>query len=106
MPVLRGQKLMGLEDAARLVKDGDQVIFHGGMDATPMAFLRQLVRNGVTGLHTLGVIGGAINLDMLIGSGTSATTETCSLGFGKYARVGPNYERFQKAGETTMLDNT
>lgn len=106
MPVLRGQKLMSLEDAARLVKDGDQVIFHGGMDATPMAMLRQLVRNGVRGLHAIGVIGGAINLDLLIGAGVSTTTETCSLGFGKYARVAPNYERQQKAGDTLMLDNT
>lgn len=106
MPVVRGQKLMRLEDAARLVKDGDQVIFHGGLDATPMAMLRQLVRNGVRDLHTVGVVGAAINLDLLMAAGVSATTETCSFGFGKYARVAPNYERLQKAGRAVMKDNT
>jgi glutaconate CoA-transferase subunit A len=99
-------KLVSLEKAATIVRQGDQVIFNGGMDWTPMALLRQLVRNGVGELHTVGVVGGAMNLDFLIGAGLTATVETCSLGFGGYARVAPNYERYQKASRVKMKDNT
>ncbi|MBI4299038.1 MAG: hypothetical protein HY666_04675 [Chloroflexi bacterium] len=99
-------KLVSLEDAAKIVKDGNQIIFHGGMDFTPMALLRQLLRNGVRDLSTIGVVGGAMNLDLLIGAGATATVETCSLGFEKYARVAPNYLRYQKAGRVKMKDNT
>ena len=100
------EKLVSLEDAAKIVKDGSQVIFHGGMDFTPMAMLRQLVRDGVKDLHTIGVVGGAMNLDFLIGAGANATVETCDLGFGQFARVAPNYLRYQKAGRVKMKDNT
>jgi glutaconate CoA-transferase subunit A len=100
------EKLVSLEQAAKIVRDGDQIIFNGGMDWTPMALLRELVRKNVKNLHTIAVVGGAINLDLLIGAGATATVETCSLGFGSYARVAPNYERYQKAGRVKMKDNT
>lgn len=100
------EKLVSLERAASIVRDGDQVIFNGGMDWTPMALLRQLVRNGVSGLHTVGVVGGAMNLDFLIGAGLTATVETCSMGFDRYARVAPNYERYQKTSRVKAKDNT
>jgi len=100
------EKLGSLEQAAKIVRDGDRIIFNGDMDWAPMALLRELVRNGIQNLHTIGVVGGAINLDFLIGAGATATVETCSLGFGKYARLAPNYERYQKAGRVKMKDNT
>ena len=100
------EKLVGLEQATKIVRDGDQVIFSGGMDWTPMALLRELVRKGVKDLNTVGVVGGAMNLDFLIGAGATATVQTCSLGFGGLARVAPKYDRYQKAGRVKMLDNT
>jgi acyl CoA:acetate/3-ketoacid CoA transferase alpha subunit len=100
------ERLMSLEKAATIVRSGDQIVFNGSMDWTPMAMLRQLARNGVSGLHTVAVVGGAMNLDFLIGAGLTETVETCSLGFGGYARVAPNYERYQKAGRVKMKDNT
>lgn len=100
------EKLWSLEQAAKMIRDGDQIIFNGDMDWTPMALLRELVRNCVKSFHTIGVVGGAINLDFLIGAGATATVETCSLAFGRYARVAPNYERYQKAGRVKMKDNT
>ena len=100
------EKLVSLKQAANMVRDGDQIIFNGAMDWTPMALLRELVRNGIRNLHTVGVVGGALNLDFLIGAGATATVETCSLDFGKYARLAPNYERYQKASRIKMKDNT
>ncbi len=100
------EKLVSLEQASKIVRDGSQVVFSGGMDWTPMAMIRQLVRNDVKELTTYGVVGGSMNLDFLIGAGATATVETCSLGFGSFSRVAPNYERYQKAGRVNMLDNT
>ena len=100
------EKLVSLEQAVKIVRDGDQVIFSGGMDWTPMALLRELVRKGTKDLNTLGVVGGAMNLDFLVGAGATKTIETCSFGFGSLSRVAPNYERYQKAGRVKMLDNT
>jgi glutaconate CoA-transferase subunit A len=100
------EKLVSLAEAAKIVRDGDQIIFNGDLAWTPMALLRELVRNGVKNLQTVGVVGGAMNLDFLIGAGSTATVETCSLGFGRYARLAPNYERYQKAGRVKMKDNT
>jgi len=100
------EKLVSLEQAAEMIRDGDQIIFNGDMNWTPTALLRELVRKKIRNLHTIGVVGGAMNLDFLIGAGATATVETCSLGFGRYARVAPNYERYQKAGRVKMKDNT
>ena len=99
-------KLVTIEQAAGIVRQGDRVIFNGGMDWTPMALLRELVRQGTGELRTLGVVGGAMNLDFLIGADATATLETCSLGFGDLARVAPNYERFRKSGRVEMKENT
>ncbi len=100
------EKLVSLEQAVGIVKDGDQVVFVGGMDWTPMAAMRELARRGVRGLTAMGVVGGAMNLDFLLGAGVANTVETCSLGFEDYSRVAPNYDRLQKAGDIHMLDNT
>ena len=100
------EKLVTLDQAAKTIRGGDQVIFNGGMDWTPMALLRELVRSGVKGLNTIGVVGGAMNLDFLIGAGVTTTVETCSLGFDSFARIAPNYDRYQKAGRVKMKDNT
>ncbi|MCH8801985.1 MAG: hypothetical protein IH963_13875, partial [Chloroflexi bacterium] len=52
------EKLVGIEQAAKIVKDGDHVVFNGSMDWTPMAMLRELVRREVRGVTALGVVGG------------------------------------------------
>ena len=100
------EKLIPLEQVSKLVRDGDQVLMMGGMDFTPMAVLREIVRAGVRDLNTVGVVGGAMNLDFLIGAGLTNTVETCDLSLAPYTRVAPNYLRYQKAGRVKMKDNT
>ena len=100
------EKLVGIGQAAKIVRDGDHVVFNGSMDWTPMALLRELVRREVRGVTALGVVGGAMNLDFLLGTRVADQVETCSLGFGDFARVAPNYARLQKEGRMRMLDNT
>lgn len=99
-------KLTTLEQAAKLVRNGDKVIMMGGLDYTPMALLREIVRGGTSDLNTLGVVGASLNLDFLVGAGRTATVETCDFNFQPFARVAPNYLRLQKQGRIKMKDNT
>lgn len=61
-------KTRNAADAALLVKDGAQVVMSAGMQRAPMAIIRQLVRQGAKALRLAGVVGGAINLDFLVGA--------------------------------------
>jgi len=99
-------KLVGLEAAARMVRDGDQVAMSAGFQFSPMAMLRELARSGVRDLHTIGVVGGSINLDFLVGTGQTKTIECCSIGFEPFARNAPNFDRFLKEGRIYAMDNT
>ena len=99
-------KLRTLEEAARLVKDGDQVVMSANMNKSPMALLRQLVRQGTKNLRTVGVVGGEINLDFLVGTGCTASVDTCSVSLGTFARTGPNFARYVMEGRVRALDNT
>jgi len=99
-------KILPIEQAVELVKDGDQIIMMGGLDYTPMALMRQIVRSGTSGLEMVGVVGASLNLDFLVGSGSVATVETCDFNFQPFARVAPNYLRYQKEGRIRMKDNT
>ncbi len=100
------EKLVSLEQAAKLVRNGDKVIMMGGLDYTPMALLREIVRDGTSDLNTLGVVGASLNLDFLVGAGRTASVETCDFNFQPFARVAPNYLRLQKQGRIKMKDNT
>ena len=100
------EKLVTLEQAASLVRTGDKVIMMGGLDNTPMALLREIVRGETTELNTVGVVGASMNLDFLVGAGRTATVETCDFNFQPFARVAPNYLRLHKEGRVKMRDNT
>ena len=100
------QKLIGIKRAVNIVKHGDTIVFNGSMDWTPMALIRELVRQKLRQITAIGVVSGAMNLDFLLGAGVATEVETCSLGFDKFARVAPNYSRLLKEGRIRMLDNT
>jgi glutaconate CoA-transferase subunit A len=95
-----------LEAAAALVRDGAQVVMSAGMARAPMALLRQLVRRRARGLRLVGVVGGEINLDFLVGAGAAASVDTCSVTLGTFARTGPNFARWVTQGRVRALDNT
>ena len=62
-------KIVSMDSAASLIRDGDQIVMSGGMDWTPMALLRAAVRRDIRGLRAVGVVGGTIDMDFLIGAG-------------------------------------
>jgi acyl CoA:acetate/3-ketoacid CoA transferase alpha subunit len=95
-----------IEAAAALVQDHHQVVMSAGNERPPMALLRQIVRQGTTGLRAVGVVGGEINLDFLVGAGAADVIDTCSVTLGPFARTGPNFARHVTAGRITAMDNT
>ncbi len=99
-------KLNTIEEAAAGVKSGAQVVMSANMHRSPMALLRQVVRQGTRDLRVIGVVGGEINIDFLVGAGAVRVVDTCSVTLGEFARTGPNFARYVQAGRVKALDNT
>ena len=95
-----------IQQAAALVANGQQVVMSAGMERAPMALLRQLARDGRRNLRLVGVVGGAINMDFLVGAGVAESVDTCSVTLGAFARTGPNFQRHVQQGRIKMMDNT
>jgi acyl CoA:acetate/3-ketoacid CoA transferase alpha subunit len=99
-------KLKTLKEAASQVKSGTRLVMSANMQRSPMAFLREVVRQGADNLRVIGVVGGEINIDFLVGAGAVGVVDTCSVTLGGYARTGPNFARYVTAGRVRALDNT
>ncbi len=99
-------KLKTLQEAATQVKSGTRLVMSANMQRSPMAFLREVVRQGADRLRVIGVVGGDINIDFLVGAGAVAVVDTCSVTLGEFARTGPNFARNVVAGRVRSLDNT
>jgi acyl CoA:acetate/3-ketoacid CoA transferase alpha subunit len=76
------------------------------LQRSPMAFLREVVRQKVSDLRVIGVVGGDLNIDFLVGAGAVSVVDTCSVTLGEFARTGPNFARYVEAGRVRSLDNT
>jgi len=99
-------KLKSLQEAAAGVKNGARLVMSANLHRPPMAFLRELVRRKVRDLRVIGVVGGELNIDFLVGAGAVAVVDTCSVTMGEFARTGPNFARYVTAGRVRSLDNT
>lgn len=94
-------KVASLAEAAALVADGDRIGF-GGSNAVwrrPLAFVRELVRQGRRGLHLHNMIGG-VEIDLLVGAGAVASTNCCYVGLDEFGRG----ERFQRAAASGAVE--
>jgi len=99
-------KLLPLKEASSLVSDGDAVAMTTvAVDGAPMAFLREIIRNGARELKAVGVTGGGLNIDLLIGAGVVSTVEICHSAMGSYG-LSPNFKRKVEAGLFHPTDNT
>jgi acyl CoA:acetate/3-ketoacid CoA transferase alpha subunit len=99
-------KVQPLAQAAACVRDGMRLVMSANLHRPPMAFLRELVRRRVRNLRVIGVVGGDLNIDFLVGAGAVAAVDTCSVTMGEFARTGPNFERYVLASRVRALDNT
>lgn len=99
-------KLKPLHEAAACVKDGARLVMSANLQRPPMAFLREIVRRKVRNLRVIGVVGGDLNIDFLVGAGAASIVDTCSVTMGEFARTGPNFARYVLSGRVRALDNT
>lgn len=99
-------KLVPMDVAATMVRDDSKIIMSAGFAFAPMAMLREIARRGPTNLHQIGVVGGSLNLDFLIGAGQVSVLETCGFGFEPFQNEAPNFNRFLKSGRIYSMDNT
>ena len=99
-------KLTNLKDAAAAVKSGMRLVMSANIERSPMAFLREAVRQRIDKLRVIGVVGGDLNIDFLVGAGAVSVVDTCSVTLGPFARTGPNFARYVQAGRVRSLDNT
>lgn len=91
-------KLMPLGAAAAEVRDGALVALGGGLSARlPMALVRELVRQGRTGLHVVGSAHG-IDVDLLVAAGALAVCEESYVGFEQDLGLAPAFRRAAEAG--------
>jgi len=99
-------KIVALNEAAGAVKDGMLLgMTTSILENAPMAFLREIIRRGVTGLRVATLTGGGINVDLLIGAGIVEEYETCYCSLGGLGPA-PNFQRAIRARRLKMKDNT
>jgi len=99
-------KLMPLAQAAAVVKDGILLgLTTSTVDNAPMAFLREVIRQGMEQLRLVTLTGGGLNADLMIGAGVVAEYETCSCALGPYGPA-PNFQRALRSGLMKMKDTT
>ncbi len=86
-----------MREAARLVRDGDQVVYVGYMKLEPVAFFHELLRQGRRDLRLVLAPSSGFVADLMIGAGALADVEFSSLSFMEYG-FAPNFRRRAEAG--------
>ena len=95
---------MSLAQAAALVQDGMTLAVGGGLSwREPMAFLRELIRQGRRNLHVVGTAHG-VDVDLLCGAGAVAVVQESYVGFEHDFGMAPNFRRVCESGQTKVFD--
>lgn len=98
-------KLMGMAEAAGLVRDGDTVAF-GGMTLyrKPMAFVRALIRADVSDLSFIGFTG-SFDADLLVAAGCLREIRGCYVGL-EFLGLAPAVREAVESGRVRMTEET
>lgn len=98
------QKQVSLADAAAIVQDGMTIAVGGGLTwREPVAFLRELIRQGRRDLHVVGTAHG-VDVDLLCGAGAVGVVEESYVGFEQDFGMAPNFRRACQEGLTKVYD--
>jgi glutaconate CoA-transferase, subunit A len=98
-------KLEPLEAAAGRVRDGALVALGGGLSARlPMAMVRELIRQGRTGLHVVGSAH-SIDVDLLVAAGAIAVCEESYVGFEQDLGLAPAFRRAAEGGTIDVRES-
>jgi len=95
-----------LADAARRVRTGMRLGLGGGpMTATPMALLREVLRQATRDLRVVVSSTGGLGADLLIGAGAVASIEFAQIVLNEFGPA-PNFRRAAEAGRLHCLDHS
>jgi glutaconate CoA-transferase subunit A len=101
----RQVKLTSLTDAVGLVENGSTVAIGGSIIRRhPMAFVREMIRQGKKDLRLIGWNNGA-DFDMLIGAGCTNKVETAYVGLSMFG-MALNFRRAVESGAVTMVEHS
>jgi glutaconate CoA-transferase subunit A len=96
-------KVLTLSAAVSQIADGDHVAIGGAaLHMHPMAFIRELIRQGKRDLTVLGEIQG-IEVDLLAGAGALRRVESAGVGLERFG-LARNFRRAVENGELVMAD--
>ena len=97
----RKTKIVSMADAAGRVADGSRLALGGlSIYQHPMAFVRELVRQGRRDLTVVGVLNGP-ELDLLVGAGCVARVETSYVGLERFG-LARNFRRAIESGRVEV----
>lgn len=100
---MRKGKVTTLDEAAKLVPDGVRIALGGfAIYQRPMAFTRELIRQGRKGLTLVGVTN-SMEADLLIAAGVVSRIETSYVGFEKYG-LAKNFRRACEQGDVEVVE--
>src|ERR1700678_2646406 len=98
-------KRASLADAVALVADGAMVALGGGLSARlPMALVRELIRQGRSGLHLVGSAH-SIDVDLLVAVGAVRRCEESYVGFEQDLGLAPAYRRAAQDGSIEVAES-
>jgi glutaconate CoA-transferase subunit A len=105
MPIFTSErKQVSLAEAAAIVRDGMTVAVGGGLSwREPLAFLRELIRQGRRDLRVVGTAHG-VDVDLLCGAGAVSIVEESYVGFEQDFGMAPNFRRACQEGLTQVRD--
>ena len=98
-------KLVTMEKAASMIKDGDMVAVGGGLCMRePIALLRELVRQGRRDLHLVGTAHG-FDVDFACGGGIAMAVQETHVSFEQDFGLAPNYRRACETGQVKIRES-
>lgn len=102
--IKRSSKVMSLQEAAGLIRDGMMLGLGGGhISEAPNAFVRELVKRGVKDLTIIPLNGTGYQTDILLGAGCVKTLYTSYVGL-DYIGTAPNYRRLAESGKLDIIE--
>lgn len=90
-------RFVSLSEAASAIPSGSKVAVGGAMVMSPMAFVRELIRQGKSDLDLVVIPIGGINVDMLVGAGAVRSVEFPQISMGEFG-MAPNFRRAVETG--------
>jgi glutaconate CoA-transferase, subunit A len=94
-----------LEDAAAAVPSGSRMAVGGAMVMSPMAFVREFIRQGKKDLDLVVSPIGGINVDMLAGGGAVRSVEFPQVSMGEFG-MAPNFRRGVESGRIRTREHS